>query len=195
VAIVRLCRGSSDSAEVIGEPAAEGRRTTPGRPRTAPFPSFAGEDPARSGSGIRVGWSRPASALPCPAGRSVPGREGPERRRVRDRTGPILRGSSYALVMRPSDTDRNSVGQLSVNRGKAQVERLARSQMDPWIGTRMTHTPAAPRHEPGQQARPRPESADIAAEAARWPWCGRISAVAVVRLPDADPPGTMAYDP
>jgi hypothetical protein len=28
-----------------------------------------------------VGWSRLASALPCPAGRSVPGRGGPERRR------------------------------------------------------------------------------------------------------------------
>jgi hypothetical protein len=32
--------------------------------------------------------SRLGSTLPCPAGRSVPGRRGPERRGVRDQTGP-----------------------------------------------------------------------------------------------------------
>jgi hypothetical protein len=37
-------------------------------------------------------------------------------------------------------------------------------------GAKTTHDPAAPRHEPGHQARPQPESADIAAEAAHWPW-------------------------
>jgi hypothetical protein len=37
----------------------------------------------------------PASALPCPAGRSVPGRGGPERQSVRDRTGPEPAGTRW----------------------------------------------------------------------------------------------------
>ena len=39
--------------------------------------------------------SRLGSALPCPAGRSVPGRGGPERRSVRDRTGPEPAGTRW----------------------------------------------------------------------------------------------------
>jgi hypothetical protein len=39
--------------------------------------------------------SMPASALPCPVGRSVPGRGGPERRRRRDRTGPEPAGTQW----------------------------------------------------------------------------------------------------
>jgi hypothetical protein len=54
--------------------------------------------------------SRLASALPCPAGRSVPGRGGPERRRLRDRTGPTLGPHWVRGAPGPQGHERSTTG-------------------------------------------------------------------------------------
>jgi hypothetical protein len=66
-------------------------RTTAPRPRPAPFPAFAGDDPARSGFGSR-GSVGPGLHRPCrarPADRSLVA-EDRSAAGVRDRTGPDL---------------------------------------------------------------------------------------------------------
>jgi hypothetical protein len=91
--------GRATSMPFTAVPIGTQRSTTDNtqRPRPALFPVLAGDESVRSGFASR--WSvRLASALPCPAGRSVPGRGGPERRRRPrpDGTAPSVRAGSVA---------------------------------------------------------------------------------------------------
>ena len=78
----------------------------------------------------RVGWPRFASALPCPAGRSVPGRGGPERRRR-----PRPDGTGTPRLLTACSRDRPTPAEIARDsypwgEAKAQVERPARHQTD-----------------------------------------------------------------
>ena len=91
--------GRATSMPFTAVPIGTQRSTTDNtqRPRPALFPVLAGDESVRSGFASR--WLvRLASALPCPAGRSVPGRRGPERRRRPrpDGTAPSVRAGSVA---------------------------------------------------------------------------------------------------
>jgi hypothetical protein len=84
----------------------------------------------RSQPSSRLFSSTPASALPCPAGRSVPGRGGPERqRRPRpDGTGtPSLLTACSRDWPPPAGMARDS---HPWGEAKAHVEEPVRSQMD-----------------------------------------------------------------
>jgi hypothetical protein len=76
--------------------------------------------------------SRPGSALPCPAGRSVPGRGGPERRRRPrpDGTGPSVRAGSVAHRDRrgTSGHQRSPAAKRSSRSAGLQLKQLGRRQ-------------------------------------------------------------------